>query len=346
MFILGMLFLLGGTLLTLGKKKGYVGRNFTLYVYFDNIKGLKKNKSVYLYGSYIGSVRNIEFPKNTDDERVKVTLSIRKPYLKFIKKDAVARITTKSLFGSKAVNISPGREKESVKDGDFIAGYVSADPIKAVETAGEVLIKTKNILDTIGDMVDNYKNSDLLSYLLYVSQFVEKTINALEKKDGVLGAIIFDKETKKYLKETLINLRDTTKNLKDISASLVRITKEVENNEQSLTHRLIYGKDGRKIMASLSIVASDSAKITNEIVNGDNLIHNFIFEKSEIKKLLTDSVVKLNDVMTDIHEGRGSVGAIIKDPTIYEDLKGTFGKIKSNQVLKSLIRFSIQREEK
>ena len=210
MFMLAMFFMLGWVILSLGRKKGYVGKNYTLYAYFRNIKGLSKDKSVYLYGKYIGSVSNIEFPKNPEDERIKVTFSIRKPYLKFIKKDAVAKITTKSLLGSKAVNIIPGREEESVKDGDFIMGYVSADPIKAVETAGEVLIKTKNILDTIGDMVDNYKNSDLLTYLIRVGAFVEKVINSLEKKEGLLGSVIFDDKTKRYLELTVKNLHDTS----------------------------------------------------------------------------------------------------------------------------------------
>ncbi len=346
MFMLIMFFMLGWVILTLGKKKGYVGQNYTIYAYFRNIKGLSKDKSVYLYGKYIGSVSNIEFPKTPKDERIKVTFSIRKPYLKFIKKDAVAKITTKSLLGSKAVNISPGREHESVKDGDFIMGYVSADPIKAVETAGEVLIKTRNILNTIGDMVDNYKNSDLLTYLIKVGRFVEKTLDAVENQKGMLGTIVFDENNKKKLIQTINNLNKTSENLKELSESVLRITRKIETNENSVTHQLIYGSNGKKIMASLALVSSDSAKITNEIVNGHGLLHNIIFEKSEIKELLTDSALKLNKVMTNIEEGRGSVGAIIKDPTIYEDLKGVFGKVKSNQVLKSLIRFSIQREEK
>lgn len=346
MFMLIMFFMLGWVILTLGKKKGYVGQNYTVYAYFRNIKGLSKNKSVYLYGKYIGSVSNIEFPKTTKDERIKVTFSIRKPYLRFIKKDAVAKITTKSLLGSKAVNISPGRDHKSIKDGDFIMGYVSADPIKAVETAGEVLIKTKSILDTIGDMVNNYKNSDLLTYLIRVGRFVERTLDAIENQKGMLGTIVFNESNKKKLIQTMDNLNKTSKNLKDLSSSILRITKEIENNKNSVTHQLIYGKDGKKIMASLALVSSDSVKITNEIVNGHGLIRNIIFEKSEIKDLLTDSARKLNEVMTNIHEGRGSLGAIIKDPTIYEDLKGVFGKVKSNQILKSLIRFSIQREEK
>jgi len=346
MFMLIMFFMLGWVILTLGKKKGYVGHNYTVYAYFRNIKGLSKDKSVYLYGSYIGSVSNIQFPPTPKEERIKVTFSIRKPYLKFIKKDAVAKITTKSLLGSKAVNISPGRDHESIKDGDFIMGYVSADPIKAVETAGEVLIKTKQILDTIGDMVNNYKNSDLLTYLLKVGEFVEKTMDAIENQKGILGAVVFDENNKKQLIETVKNLNDTSRNLKKLSASILRISNEIENNKKSVTHQLIYGKNGENIMASLALVSSDSSRITNEIINGNGLIHNLIFEKSEIRELLNDSALKLNKVMTNIHEGKGSLGALIMDPTIYEDLKGVFGKVKANQVLKSLIRFSIQREEK
>ena len=345
-FVLVMFFMLGWVILTLGRSKGYVGKNFTLYAYFENIKGLSTGNNLYLYGKYVGEVEKIEFPETLEDERIKITMSIRLPYQRFIKKDATAKITSKGILGGRQISISPGRENIGVKDGDEIHGYISSDPIKAVETAGEVLIKTDKILESLNVMVNRYSDSGILDYILYIAKSAEKTTNAIEKQEGLLGTLIYDRKFKKDIIGAVHNLNRVTKNLEETTKEINIIVKDIKKQKESIAYQLLYAKTGKKIVNNIDNISLKLSKVTDEIVLGKGLLHDVVYEKSTAKNDLDESIKNIKETTVAIKEGKGSLGAIIMDPTIYEDLKGIFGKIKRNQILKSLIRFSIQREAK
>jgi phospholipid/cholesterol/gamma-HCH transport system substrate-binding protein len=52
----------------------------------------------------------------------------------------------------------------------------------------------------------------------------------------------------------------------------------------------------------------------------------------------------LKKVGDDVAAGKGTVGALLEDPTIYQDLKVILGGVKRNTLLKALVRFTIQRD--
>jgi phospholipid/cholesterol/gamma-HCH transport system substrate-binding protein len=43
--------------------------------------------------------------------------------------------------------------------------------------------------------------------------------------------------------------------------------------------------------------------------------------------------------------GRGTIGALLVDPTVYEDVKSLVGNVERNQVLRALVRYSIKQNE-
>ena len=44
-------------------------------------------------------------------------------------------------------------------------------------------------------------------------------------------------------------------------------------------------------------------------------------------------------------EGRGTVGALLTDPSVYEDIKRLVGDLERNDILRALVRYSIKRDE-
>src|SRR5690606_39348048 len=53
----------------------------------------------------------------------------------------------------------------------------------------------------------------------------------------------------------------------------------------------------------------------------------------------------LTGVTAQIKDGKGTVGALLNDPSVYEDLKVLLGNVQRNQVLRALVRYSIQADE-
>jgi phospholipid/cholesterol/gamma-HCH transport system substrate-binding protein len=43
--------------------------------------------------------------------------------------------------------------------------------------------------------------------------------------------------------------------------------------------------------------------------------------------------------------GRGTIGALLVDPSVYEDIKSLVGNVERNQVLRALVRYSIKQDE-
>jgi hypothetical protein len=55
--------------------------------------------------------------------------------------------------------------------------------------------------------------------------------------------------------------------------------------------------------------------------------------------------VSLRDILANIQAGRGTVGALLTDPSLYEDMKTLVGNVQRNEILRALVRYSIRADE-
>jgi hypothetical protein len=53
----------------------------------------------------------------------------------------------------------------------------------------------------------------------------------------------------------------------------------------------------------------------------------------------------LRAMLSDMRQGKGTLGALLVDPSVYEDLKMLLGNVQRNQTLRALVRYSIQRDD-
>ena len=44
--------------------------------------------------------------------------------------------------------------------------------------------------------------------------------------------------------------------------------------------------------------------------------------------------------------GKGTIGALMVDPSVYEDVKLLLGNVERNKALRALVRYSIEKDEK
>ena len=94
--------------------------------------------------------------------------------------------------------------------------------------------------------------------------------------------------------------------------------------------------DGRsqKIMDNLT-ASSQSLKMMVQELHGEG------DQKSELRK----SVVHLSSILRKIDQGEGTLGALINDPTLHENLKALLGGSPRQRYLKGLARDAIQSNE-
>jgi phospholipid/cholesterol/gamma-HCH transport system substrate-binding protein len=53
----------------------------------------------------------------------------------------------------------------------------------------------------------------------------------------------------------------------------------------------------------------------------------------------------LREIVSNVKAGRGTIGGLLVDPSVYEDVKALVGNLERNQVLRALVRYSIKQNE-
>lgn len=165
--------------------------------------------------------------------------------------------------------------------------------------------------------------------------------------------------------ENGINVVDSIyKNLKEIEET--RLFERLGNSAKSLNdvieeiktgkgmlHALIYEPEGKNLIDNISKtsehlrkVTQDVDRITNQIKSGNGLLHAILYdeEKGKILDNLAEATDDLKNVTEKIAEGEGSLGAIINDPDLYDNLNQLLGGANRSFILRTLIRRSIKKD--
>src|SRR5690606_30936845 len=79
----------------------------------------------------------------------------------------------------------------------------------------------------------------------------------------------------------------------------------------------------------------------------DGVLHALIYEQDQQNFLreLNELTALLHRMVQDVDKGRGTIGGLLRDPTVYEDLKSVLGNVKRNVVFKALVRSTAGREQ-
>ena len=80
-----------------------------LFFITDSGQSIDEGMAVKLSGFNIGKVEKLEL---TDDAKVRVTLSILRSYMKWVKSDSKARLIKEGVIGANVIEITPGSDKE------------------------------------------------------------------------------------------------------------------------------------------------------------------------------------------------------------------------------------------
>lgn len=101
---------------------------------------------------------------------------------------------------------------------------------------------------------------------------------------------------------------------------------------------------------SLNNISASLNESVNAFQKGDGLLYSLMYDPKG--KQLMENLVKatgaLHEITGKIAGGEGTMGALIADPTLYENLKRLLGGAERSFILRSLIRKSIEKgkEEK
>jgi phospholipid/cholesterol/gamma-HCH transport system substrate-binding protein len=121
------------------------------------------------------------------------------------------------------------------------------------------------------------------------------------------------------------------------------------NTGPGFVHEVVYGEDGAKTIAKVGVVADELGNTLKGIREGNGLARSVIYGDDTSQAMMSNlnqASADFRQVVSDMRAGKGTLGALLVDPSVYEDLKLMLGNVERNRALRALVRYSIKRDEK
>ena len=117
------------------------------------------------------------------------------------------------------------------------------------------------------------------------------------------------------------------------------IISQVQEGEGTL-HTLIYEPYEGEAVASAEGALESLDGILEEVQHGDGLLHSLIYDspaEQDVLLKVLEAGARLNSILAKIDGGEGTLGLLLNDPTLYEELKILVGGAGRSTLVRSMI---------
>lgn len=372
-FVVLAVLLGGGFTFALGNQANMFSSKKSYHAVFEDVGGLRAGNVVRVAGVTVGTVDEVVF---LDDGRVDVRFEVVESAAALIRgrvgtdpdapnhdedseettgaleaaaeagrpiRGSQITIGSKGMLGDRLIDIRPGHaslpewpadEELPVSPGGDLMALAAELGEKVDTVVGDV----QRMTETLGG---EQFNRDLSAMIGNLAQFTGMLANG----DGAVQRLMTNPETADRLDETLSNLQTTSAEFRRTARSFRGIAEEVERGDGS-AHALIYGDEGRVAISNIGRASGEVAQMLEDVRTGDGTVHDLIYE--DVGEEIIANLTRLSDdlaaMSADIRAGRGTIGGLLVDPSIYEDVKRLVGDLQRNDILRSLVRYSIRRD--
>ncbi len=352
-FVLFGLVLATIAVFTIGDSRRVWDRKVIYHGAYDDIVGLRPGSVVRMGGLDVGSVSSVEHGKAVDDNKVYVKIEVAKAESGRVRVGSVATIEGKGLLGDKMVvltydNAVAEKLRKEGKDplavlpsGGWLNTAPPADPVgdaqKAAQGARAAMENLQKATQAIAD--DKFKED-----LQGTVHSLREILDGVAMRDGVAHRLIFDPEQGKRVDRILGNLEATTANLSRVTADARDVTAHVKSGP-GLAHAVLYDE---KLADGITGTVTELHATLEAVRTKNSVAHSVVYGDDETNHLMGNVNAMsddLREVVANLKAGRGTIGALLVDPTVYEDIKSLVGNVERNQVLRALVRYSIKQNE-
>ena len=347
-FVLVGFFLSGLVIFLLGDERRLFASAYSYKTSFPDVQGLKPGAPVRMGGIDIGHVEQVGYSHNDGkDTTIYVSFEVVKSEASRIRVDSKARVTTKGLLGDKIIEITKGGEAaESLAPNSYIDGEEPEDMFgKFTSTADEAKIAIHNVALA----TEPLSNPELHKDIRGAAASLNKILGDVANGQGYAHRLLADPEEAERISRTMANLERATN---DLDATLVETRQVVARvrTGPGFTHDVIYGDGPKEQIAQFGNAAQEVALSLEGVRKSDSLAHDFLYggkgDGAQAIANVTAITADLKAIIADVRAGKGTIGGLLVDPSVYEDVKTVLGNVQRNDVLRALVRYSIKHDEK
>ena len=204
--------------------------------------------------------------------------------------------------------------------------------------------RVKEVVSRLEPLAESLSDPKFSNDIKGSTESMHKILDSVANSDNVAHRMLFDPNEAQKLDVILTNLSSASNQLNAILTDVHDVSTHAKDGP-GLVHALVYdGEMSAHAGGALSEVHQDLRAIRE----GNGIAHALLYGDDSTQHMMgnmntmTDD---LRDIVAGIKAGKGTVGALLVDPSIYEDLKSAIGNVERNQVLRALVRYSIKADE-
>jgi len=167
--------------------------------------------------------------------------------------------------------------------------------------------------------------------------------------DGYANRLLTDPQEAERLSRAIANFETTSGELATAATEVRQLVARV-NRGPGFAHSLVYDKEGTDAIKSFGGAADEVALTLRGVREGNGMAHALLYggtgDEAEIVSNLNAASADLRDIVSGLKKGKGTLGALLVDPSVYEDMKVVLGNVERNEVLRALVRYSIKQDER
>src|SRR5215211_6006900 len=271
MITVGVFVLLGivifiAAVLTLGGQKKTFEKKATLKAVFKDVNGLQSGNNVWFSGVKVGTVKKISFTPNA---LVEVIMNIETKTMRYIKKDARAKISSEGFIGNKIVVIfGGGIQSPPVADDDVLPADTGTGTDEMMATLQQ---NNKNLLDITAN----------------IKAVTERLMNGqgsagkILSDDKLTNSLVHDtvfysrmKATAAQIHETSITIKESSESIKRISSNIENVSRHLDSTGSPIGILLNDEEAGRNLKTTLDNLQMGSRRLDEDL---EAIQHNFLF---------------------------------------------------------------------
>jgi len=342
LFVAAGVIMLAVTVFMIGDNKQTWAPKVPFVARFKDVAGLKPGAPVKLGGVDIGLVTGVSYGAVSTDTGIYVKLDVKRAEAVRVRRGTKASVAMMGMLGDKmlvlkvtdpaAPEVAPGGVLDTDEGDDIIANVQGA------------VAKVSDRLDEIGALTRPLSDPKFVANLSGIVANLNEITSAVAHNDSAMHRLMMDPREGERVDVALANIDAATARLAAMMGAMQDVTDHVRSGP-GIAHAVVYDSAmSKNAAATLDEIHQDLEAIRK----GNGLAHAVVYGDDSTQHALGNVSAMTDDlreIVAQIKAGRGTIGGLLVDPTIYEDLKSAVGNVERNQVLRALVRYSIKENE-
>ena len=348
-FVLAGLTAVGAVIFLIGDERQIFRSKLNYSTEFEDVQGLRRGSPVRMGGVDIGTVVAVDYATEAKDKNIHVRLSISVEDARRIRKDTLATIEGKGLLGDKMIVLSVGTPGQAeLPEGTVIPSQPAEDLSKLMTRFSNISGQVEKVVTNLEHATNSLSDEKFQGDIRNSTASLARILDTVDRGDGYVGKLLHDPAEAQRLSQLMTNLQQTSSELSRATQNVNQILARV-NSGPGFAHEVVYGEDGAKAIAKVGVVADELGTTLKGIREGNGLARSVIYGDASSQAMMSNlnqASADFRAVVSDMRAGKGTLGALLVDPSVYEDLKLMLGNVERNRALRALVRYSIKRDEK